>query len=66
MEPAIEQISTIFKSLSGSDESLATALSETHPRAIKNLQDFLNILATHEATCVLAFKGDTFWFTDIG
>lgn len=66
VESAIEQVNAIFKSLSGSDEALAVAISDTHPRAIQNLRDFLNILATNNATCALAFKGDVFRFTDVG
>lgn len=66
VEPAIEQVNTIFKSLSGNDEALAAALRETHPRAIKNMRNFLQILATNDATCALAFKDDTFRFTDVG
>ena len=66
VEAALERVGAIFKSLSGSDETLAAALSEMHPRAIKNLRDFLEVLAANKATCALAFKGDVFRFKDVG
>lgn len=65
VESAIEQVNTIFKSLSGSDDSLAEAIKDIHPRAIGDLRDFLKLVLDNRATCSLAFRGDVFRFKDV-
>ena len=65
VESAIEQVNTIFKSLSDSDDALAEAIKDVHPRAIGDLRGFLKLVLDNRAVCALAFKGETFRFKDV-
>lgn len=64
---AIEQARTIMDAATlGTDDDLAEAASETDPRALAALRDFLKTIADQEAICLLEFREKKFRFSDVG
>jgi hypothetical protein len=66
VESAIEQAKVIMEASLASDDELTDAISETDPRALETMRDFLKTMADQEAICALEFKGETFRFADVG
>lgn len=66
LESAIHTTMSILKASIETDEELNEALSESDPRAIKELHDFVKYLADNEAVCTLQSGRDSFSFSDVG
>lgn len=64
LESALQQVSTILTSLSGSDDALAEAIADLHPRALNSLRDYLKLMADNHATCALTYNDEVFRFKD--
>ena len=64
LEAALHQVSAVLKSLSGSDDALAEAIADLHPRALDSLRDYLKLMADNHATCALAYNDEVFPFKD--
>ena len=63
---AIGQAKTIMEATLGTDDDLAEAASETDPRALAALREFIKTMADHDAVCSLEFAGKQFRFSDVG
>ena len=48
----------------GDDDKLTEALSESDPRTIKDVRDFLKVVADNGSVCAIEFKGTEFGFRD--
>lgn len=60
-DEAVKKIETLFRlTAEGTDDEIADVISETQPRAIKKLYEFLELLVQQEAWCGLEF-GDRFF-----
>lgn len=62
---ALEQSRELLASLVGDDEELTESVSGIDKRAISNLRQFLDVLASHEAVCNLAVGSREFSFRDV-
>lgn len=57
-EEAVELIQTLLESsLTGTDEELASLTDQMHPRAVRKVAEFLEILRTHRAQVAIGFNG---------
>lgn len=65
VDSAIEQTKSILEATTGTDEDLANAISETHPRALKALHAFLKKMADQEAVCAIEHRDEVFRFADV-
>ena len=65
VESAINTIIAILKASTGTNDELNEALSETDPRAIKEIHAFVKHLADNDAVCTLQSEKDVFSFSDI-
>lgn len=64
-EEAMEKIESLFRlSALGSDDEVAEVIDEVHPRAVKKVHEFLELLSQQQAWCALEFDGHTFRFTN--
>lgn len=58
---AMAKIEALFRlTVEGSDDEVAEVIEEVHPRAVKKVHDFLELLVQQEAWCGLEF-GDRFF-----
>jgi uncharacterized ubiquitin-like protein YukD len=64
---AIEQTNRLLeKSVCGSDDELAEIASDTDPRALKVIKEFIQILSESEAICTISTEKKQFRFMDSG
>ena len=62
---AIEKIEALFRlAATGSDDEVAEVIEEVHPRAVKKVYDFLELLVQQQAWCGLEFEGRAFRYAD--
>ena len=63
-EQAMARIEDLFRlAAEGSDDDMAEVIEEVHPRAVKKVHEFLDLLVQHQAWCGLEFGGRHFRFT---
>ena len=63
---AIGQAKGILESLVGDEETIVEAIADTDERALDDIRDFLEVMASSEAVCSLSFRNDVFRFRDVG
>ena len=66
VERGFEKTQALLKSTLGSDDDLSEALSDTDPRVVRMLREYLDILAGNEAICAFEFRDHIFRFRDVG
>jgi len=63
---AIPKIQDLFVEASqGEDESLADIVADIHPRAVRKVREFLDVLVEYGAWCSLEYQDRPFAFRDI-
>lgn len=62
---ALEQITEILASTRASDDELASTISDAHPRALKLVRTFLELLVKNEAVMTLSTKGKAIAFSHV-
>lgn len=68
VKEAIDKAKLIMESSLKSDEDLADAIADADPRAIKEMREFLGMMADNEAVCALeleGLEGKSFRFDDV-
>ena len=64
-QEAMEKIESLFRlSALGSDDEVAEVIDEVHPRAVKKVHEFLELLSQQQAWCALEFDDRQFRFAD--
>ncbi len=63
---ALDRTQALLQSTLQSDDDLADIASETDPRALDKVRNFLKVLVDNEAVCALQYKGRGLRFTDVG
>lgn len=64
-EAAISKIESLLRlSAEGSDDDIAEIIDEIHPRAVKKVHEFLELLVQQQAWCALEFGEKIFRYTD--
>ncbi len=64
-EEAMRKIGNLFKlAAEGSDDDIAEIIDEIHPRVVKKVYEFLDLLVQQEAWCGLEFGGQSFRYAD--
>jgi hypothetical protein len=64
-QAAMEKIEALFRlAATGSDDEVAEVIEEVHPRAVKKVYDFLELLVQQQAWCGLEFAGRAFRYAD--
>lgn len=63
---ALERTQSLLRGSLGSDEELADSASDTDPRALDKIRNFLQTLADHEAICTMQYREQSIRFTDVG
>jgi hypothetical protein len=65
-DEAIEIFKKLLKvSAEGTDDEIAEIVQEIHPRAVKKVADFLEVLHQNNAWCGLEFRNDFFKYSDL-
>lgn len=62
---ALEQITSILASSKASDDELASTISDAHPRALKLVRKFLELLVKNEAVMTLSTNEKAIAFTHV-
>lgn len=66
-ETAIENIQDLLHlSSSGSDDELSALADEIHPRSVRKIVSFLELMHRNDAWCAIHFGGNKFQFRDAG
>lgn len=64
-QEAMTKIEALFRlAAEGSDDEVAEVIEEVHPRAVKKVHDFLELLVQQHAWCGLEFADRFFIYTD--
>ncbi|WP_309266608.1 hypothetical protein [Aeromonas salmonicida] len=63
---ALERTQALLQSTLGNDDDLADIASETDPRALEKVRNFLRVLEDNRAVCAFQFGGRGVRFTDVG
>lgn len=63
---ALERTQALLQGSLGNDDELADIASETDPRALEKIRNFLKILVDSEAVCTLQYGQKRVGFTDVG
>ncbi|ANT63921.1 hypothetical protein [Prosthecochloris sp. CIB 2401] len=64
-EEAMLKIETLFRlAAEGSDDDIAEIIDEIHPRAVKKVYEFLDLLVQQQAWCGLEFGEQSFRYAD--
>ncbi len=64
-EEAIKRIEMLFRTAAtGSDDEIAEIVDEVHPRAVKKVYEFLEILVQQHAWCALEYDDRSFRYAD--
>lgn len=62
---ALEKIEALFRlAASGSDDDVAEVIEEVHPRAVRKVYEFLDLLVQQQAWCGLEFSGKVFRYSN--
>ena len=62
---ALEKIEALFRlAASGSDDDVAEVIEEVHPRAVRKVHEFLELLVQQQAWCGLEFSDQIFRYSD--
>ncbi|MCB9933238.1 MAG: hypothetical protein H6841_07450 [Planctomycetes bacterium] len=62
-EEAMEKVETLFRlAAEGSDDEVAEVVEEVHPRVVKDVREFLDLLVQQQAWCALEFDERSFRF----
>lgn len=65
-DAAVESFKTLLKvSVHGSDDEISDVVEEIHPRAVRKVADFLQVLSQNSAWCGLEFRDDFFKYSGI-
>lgn len=65
-EEAMRKIENLFRlAAEGSDDDIAEVIDEIHPRAVKKVYDFLDLLVQQQAWCTLEFENRSFRYADL-
>lgn len=63
-EEAMQKIETLFRlAAEGSDDDIAEVIDEIHPRAVKKVYEFLDVLIQNQAWCGLEFGDRSFRYS---
>tara|TARA_R110002012_G_scaffold213388_1_gene384520 strand:+ start:1146 stop:2069 length:924 start_codon:yes stop_codon:yes gene_type:complete len=63
---AVETLKNLLRvSAIGTDEEVADLVEEVHPRAVRKVSDFLEVLQQNDAWCGIEFRGDFFKYSDV-
>ena len=62
---ALERTQNLLFGSIGTDDQLAESASETDPRALEKIRNFLEVLSSNEAICEVRFRDTSFKFGDI-
>lgn len=64
-EAAVEKIRSLMEvSAASSDEGISDIVEQVHPRAVKKVAEFINVLAQSEALCSLSIGGREFRYSN--
>lgn len=63
---ALGRTQALLQGSLGSDEELADIASETDPRALEKIRNFLKLLVDNDAVCTLQYGQNRVRFTDVG
>lgn len=63
---ALDRTQSLLQATVGQDDELADIASETDPRALEKVRDFLRVLADNQATCTLQYGDKAMRFVDPG
>ena len=64
-QEAVETIESLFRlTATGSDDEVAEVIEEVHPRAVRKVHEFLEILVQQQAWCTLELEDRSFRFSD--
>ncbi|WP_300294596.1 hypothetical protein [Nitrosomonas sp.] len=64
-QEAMKTIESLFRlAAEGSDDAVAEVIEEIHPRAVRKVHDFLELLVQQQAWCALEFDDRFFRFSD--
>ena len=64
-QEAMEKIGSLFMlTAQGSDDEVAEVIEEVHPRAVRKVHEFLELLVQQQAWCGLEFEGCSFRFSN--
>ena len=64
-EEAMTKIETLFRLVAeGTDDDIAEVIDEIHPRAVKKVYEFLDLLVQQQAWCGLEFRERSFRYAD--
>lgn len=64
-EESMKKIETLFRmAATGSDDEIAEIVDEVHPRAVKKVYEFLDVLVQQHAWCALEFDNRSFRYAD--
>lgn len=62
---ALEKIEALFRlAASGSDNDVAEAIEDVHPRAVRKVYEFLDFLVQQQAWCGLEFSDQVFRYAN--
>lgn len=65
VQEAMETIESLFRlTATGSDDAVAEVIEEVHPRAVRKVHEFLELLVQQQAWCALEFDDRSFRFSD--
>ena len=65
-DDAVESFKELLRvSASGSDDQISDVIEEIHPRAVRKVADFLQVLSHNAALCGIEFRDDYFKYSDL-
>lgn len=65
-EIAIQKAQELLQvSVDGTDDDITEIVGDIHPRAVKKVAEFLELINQNESTCALDFKNKTFRFKEL-
>lgn len=65
-QDAMKKIEALFRlAAEGSDDEVAEVIEEVHPRAVKKVYEFLELLVQQQAWCGLEFANHSFRYVDL-
>lgn len=65
-DQAVETLKSVMRvTVEGTDEDVAEVLGDIHPRAVRQMASFLEVLRQNGAWCGLEFRDDFFKYADI-
>jgi len=65
-QTAMKKIESLFRLAAvGTDDEVAEVVEEVHPRAVRKIHEFLELLAQQQAWCALEFDDQVFRYADL-